>query len=80
MAGRARKADLISTNYETIIAIGGNTRRGRQWLRAHVPDARNCCDMVCAEHRYALDILQRAIAAGLRLQDSATGRRAGGSC
>lgn len=75
---RARKADIISTNYGTILAIAGNTKRGRQWLRAHVDGARNCNDCVSAEHRYGIDILQGAIAAGLQLQDSATGRRTGG--
>lgn len=67
------KADLITTNYGTIIAITGNTGKGRRWLRHNVEDARNGCDTVNAEHRYGIDIIIGAVNAGLRCQDSETG-------
>jgi hypothetical protein len=67
--------DILSTNHGTIITIMARTRRGSSWIRRHVPDAirgRADCD-----HRCGIDILEAALAHGLTLQDTRTGRLAG---
>lgn len=71
------KPDILSTNLGTIITIEGQTRRGIAWLRRNVSAAglqsglETGCD---CDHRYGVDILQGALAAGLTLQDANTGR------
>lgn len=73
-----KHADLESCNYGTIIAIHPRTERGRRWMYAHVPDSRRMPSRaVECEHRYGVDILQGAIADGLTLRDTSTGRTAG---
>ena len=69
--------DISSRNLGTIVTIEGLTRRGIRWLRRNVHAAglqsglETGCD---CDHRYAVDILQGALDAGLVLQDAATGR------
>jgi hypothetical protein len=67
--------DIVTTNHGSIITILARTRRGSIWIRRHVPDAirgRADCD-----HRCGIDILEAALADGLTLQDTRTGRLAG---
>lgn len=62
--------DILSTNHGTIIEMHANTARGRRWIRKHVHGQQQ--GHVMAEHRYGVDILVGALAAGLRLQDTTT--------
>jgi hypothetical protein len=71
MSARKPKPDIITANYGSIIVIEPSSRKGRLWLLEHVHS--DHLPIQC-EHRYGVDILQRALAAGLRLQDSATGQ------
>lgn len=74
---KALKADLVSTNLGSIILITPHTARGRAWMRLNVPDSRETPDgAVDCDHRFGVDILLGAMGAGLRLQDSETGRTA----
>ena len=65
----ARKADILTTNHGTIIALAPNSRRGRQWLDTHVAAA----PVIYAEHSYGIDIIFGALSDHLRVQDTATG-------
>lgn len=65
------KADIISTNHGSIIAIAALSRKGRRWLAENV-DATG--EQVYCDHRNGVEILLAARDAGLRLQDSTTGR------
>lgn len=65
-----RKADIITSNQGFAVAFYGNSRRGREWLVDN-------CDWPVegfAEHRFAADIIMGAVADGLRVQDSDSGR------
>lgn len=67
-------ADIESTNHGTIITIQPASTRGRSWMRKHVPESfgrRVECD-----HRFGVDILIGAIADGLTLRDTTSGRMA----
>lgn len=70
------RVDLLSTDHGSIISISVNSRRGRNWVRAHVADgeAIEIDGSVYAEHRYGVDILTGALGDGLTLQDTTTGR------
>ena len=72
-----RTPDLVSTNHGTIITITAETRRGRQWLARHVEGGK--AGSVQCEHRSGIDILYGALADGLQLQDTTTGRTAEGA-
>lgn len=70
-------ADLDSTNLGTIITIQPRTARGRQWMFSNVPDSRARMNRsVDCEHRAGVDILTGALADGLTLRDTTTGRQA----
>jgi len=69
------KADLLTTNHGSIITIQPNSSKGKQWMSAHVPDSRRWPSRtVDCDHRCGIDILLGAIAAGLHLRDTTTGR------
>lgn len=69
------RPDIYSTNFGSIIRIEPVTVRARRWFDRHVesaPDGTPCdCD-----HRYGVELLIAARQAGLRLQDTASGRYA----
>ncbi len=70
------KPDIVSTNLGTIISLEALTRKGSLWLRRNVPDARPYGWRINCEHRCGIDILEAMLAAGLVLEDAATGRQA----
>jgi len=77
----ASVADLESTNLGTIITITALTDRGRRWLHQHVQGGRvvgGSTSPLDCDHRYGIDILHAALAAGLRLRDTGTGQLAYG--
>ncbi len=63
------KADIITTNLDSIITFEAGTRKGRKWLTANV----NADEQIVCEHRFADDIMRGALDDGMRLQDGATG-------
>ena len=78
MKTKATTADILTTNHGTMISIAPKTAKGRQWMYSNVPDSRARMNRsVDCDHHCGIDILEGALAAGLRLQDSQTGRLAG---
>ena len=69
------RPDIATTNHGTIIRLVPKSRRGVRWLNTHVAAQMLARDgYVAAEHRYGIDIIEGALAAGLRVRDVATGR------
>lgn len=69
-------ADILTTNYGSIVALRPTTFYGRQWIADNV-DADMLDDGidVWCDARYAVDIMIGALRAGLTLEDTATGHK-----
>lgn len=81
MPTKEKQPDLYTTNLGTIITIASGTRRGVRWLTRHVhgakPSAYTGDVSIDCDHRCGVEILLGAVDAGLVLEDTHTGRRAG---
>jgi hypothetical protein len=74
-----KQTDILTTNHGSIIKINADSAKGRRWMLRHIPDARASVTFgayTWAEHRYGVDIICGAVAAGLRVRDAASGRLA----
>jgi len=75
IARRKPAADILSTYNGSIITLQPLSDAGREWIAENVDtvEAMNGEVFHC-EYRMALDILDGAIAAGMRCMDSTSGR------
>ena len=66
---KSRGADVTTTFLGSIISFHAETARGEWWMRKYVGDG-----ATIAEHRCGIDIIRGMVAAGLRVQDTASKR------
>lgn len=72
---KVKGVDIVTANLGSIISICAASRKGRSWMARNVL-AEDRGEQVYCDHRFGIDIIEGALDAGLRLQDSASGRTA----